>query len=232
MEEQEIIGKNILLIIPHPDDETFIAGGTIYKNQRLGGKTSIVCASLGERGTLYLPHKMTKKELMNARKKEIEMVAKYLKVNNLFTFKFPDGELNLYKKEIFNRALKIADKLNPDLIISFDKFGLSGHRDHIAISKISKKICRKLKISFYTATISPKISPRFGEVVKNRKRGNHYKKKIKYSKPDVKIKINPDVKLKAFSFYKTQGADKDTFRGMPESFEKEILKAEYFTKQI
>ena len=65
------LGKKILVITAHPDDESFFAAGTIYKNQRLGGKTFLICGTAGEKGSGHLKKKLTEKQLAAMRKKEL-----------------------------------------------------------------------------------------------------------------------------------------------------------------
>jgi LmbE family N-acetylglucosaminyl deacetylase len=42
--------KNLLFIAAHPDDETFVAGGTIAKCVSEGGTVTLACGTRGERG--------------------------------------------------------------------------------------------------------------------------------------------------------------------------------------
>ena len=40
----------LLFLLAHPDDETFIAGGTIAKYAAAGVEVGVICATRGERG--------------------------------------------------------------------------------------------------------------------------------------------------------------------------------------
>ena len=42
--------KRILIIMAHPDDETFSVGGTIAKYVKAGSEVSLLCATRGEAG--------------------------------------------------------------------------------------------------------------------------------------------------------------------------------------
>jgi len=54
MPEAVFLGSKILVFTAHPDDESYLAAGTIYENTRRGGKTFLVCATGGELGSAHL----------------------------------------------------------------------------------------------------------------------------------------------------------------------------------
>src|SRR5438105_5647938 len=41
----------LLFVLAHPDDETFLAGGTIAKYAQAGVRVAVVCGTRGERGS-------------------------------------------------------------------------------------------------------------------------------------------------------------------------------------
>ena len=47
---QELRGRRLMAIVAHPDDETAGLGSTFAYYSRLGVSTSLVMATLGERG--------------------------------------------------------------------------------------------------------------------------------------------------------------------------------------
>lgn len=229
--EKNILGKHILAIFAHPDDEAFTIAGTAYKNKQNKGKTTLICATLGEQGNLHLKKPLTKNELKRVRKKELEKATKIMKIDRLHILNLPDSKLKDNKTKFYNKALKIINKNDmPDLIISFDKYGITGHKDHISSHIVSKKISKKLKLPLYSVAVSPKRAKNFAKKIKQRKRHeSFYKKQIKHPKPDIKIKINRDIKRKALNSYKSQGV-KVFFKKMSRQNIKEIMNYEYFKK--
>lgn len=86
-----------------------------------------------ELGNLHLEKPLTKKELKRIRKKELEKATKIMKIDHLHILNLPDSKLKDNKTKFYNKALKIINKNDmPDLIISFDKYGITGHNDHIS----------------------------------------------------------------------------------------------------
>ena len=103
--KSSFLGKHILVITSHPDDESFLCAGTIYKNFEAGGKTYLACATLGENGMLHLRRPIAKKVLKSSRKKELQLAAKFLHISKLYSFNFPDGGLRKKEKEYYDECL-------------------------------------------------------------------------------------------------------------------------------
>ncbi len=45
------LGKKIFMITAHPEDESYVAAGTLHKNIEAGGGNALVCATPGPSGT-------------------------------------------------------------------------------------------------------------------------------------------------------------------------------------
>src|SRR5262245_7974418 len=88
-----ILGKKILFVTAHPDDERYGAAGTILRNHEAGGITYVACATFGERGRSHLKRKATHRQLKALRKKELVAASKYLKVSELLMPGLPDTGL-------------------------------------------------------------------------------------------------------------------------------------------
>lgn len=132
--------KTIVGIFAHPDDETFIAGGTFAKLSK-NNDVYLLCATKGEIGQNF-----TKKgNLPEIRAKELQEAAKIIGIKKVYFLGFIDGTLSnaLYHK----LALKITThlkKLKPEIIITFEPQGISGHIDHITVSMVVSFVFWKL----------------------------------------------------------------------------------------
>lgn len=138
-----ISGKTIVGVFAHPDDETFGPSGTLAK---LAAKNDvyIITATSGEQGENHRTRK-SKRTIAEIRRDELRCAAKIIGVKKVYFLGFADGTLsnNLYH-EI---AAKIEDrlkKLKPEILITMDKNGVSGHIDHITISMVTTFVFRKL----------------------------------------------------------------------------------------
>jgi len=225
---KNFLGKKILFITAHPDDESYVAAGTIYKNYKVGGKNILLCASLGEKGKSHLKKPLTVAQLKIVREKELRSACKLLHIESLLILGLPDGKLGKSKSMITKRGLKFAIKHKPEIIISFGPDGISGHYDHITIGEAARQIAKKLKIPFITFALPPKLSKSAIKWLKLRRVNKHYKSVIKFNKPTIKVKIDPRIKQKALRFHKSQMDDKSAFTGFPVYAVRELMNNEYF----
>ncbi|XOU94735.1 MAG: PIG-L deacetylase family protein [Candidatus Kerfeldbacteria bacterium] len=225
---KNFLGNKILILTAHPDDESYVAAGTIFKNYQGGGSTILVCASYGEKGTSHLKKKLSVNKFKKVRNQELLKAAKVLHIDPVHIIGVPDGQVESNKKKVFNYFLKYAEKCNPQIIISFNKDGISGHHDHIAVGEVAKKVANKIKIPFASFSLPPKVQKEAIKYLKTRRTAGHYANKVNYIKPNFRIKINRSIKKKAIQCHQSQLDGNKAFTGFPDFAVKELLKAEYF----
>lgn len=230
---RNILNKHIAFIIAHPDDETLLAGGTIYENYILGGKNSIFCATLGEKGTSYLSKEYTVDEIKLLRKNEILNVGKYLGMHNIELADFIDGEIEKNIDILKDSVLKFINVHKPDILISFNEYGFTGHSDHIAISQITKEIANNLNLPFFTFSKPPhEIYPDFNNhLLKKRKNGSYLEDNKIHKKPNIKITVNPKTKLEALKLYVSQFEGLNPYNVFTNEIADHILNNEYFSPE-
>jgi LmbE family N-acetylglucosaminyl deacetylase len=222
------LGKNILIIIAHPDDESFLATGLIYGNHQAGGDTTLLCATLGEKGKYHMPHPISATDLKRLRRQELIRVSKFLRVSKLKILNLPDGSLAQHKPELFREVQVITQKMSPDIIVSFGPDGITGHKDHIAAYQIATKLSQKLSIPLLKFALPPKVIPTASRWLAIRRKNNHYVNDIAYAKPNLKIKTSPKRKLAALKMHRSQFGNKGPLYNFPPKLRPEILSAEYF----
>lgn len=133
--------KKLLAIFPHPDDESFVAGGLFQVSKDLDIKTYLLCLTKGERGKNGLKIGNLKK----IREKELIKAKDILKIDELISWKFPDACLRKSKKMWVNKTKDVIEKIKPDIIVTLDHSGITGHPDHIVSCHEILKIIKKLK---------------------------------------------------------------------------------------
>ena len=228
---KSILGKRILVVTAHPDDESYTAAGTILKNHAAGGTTYVACATFGEKGKSHVQRKVTAAELKRIRKKELLAVSKFLKISKLLMPGLPDAELgqkshqDAFRKKLF----PFAAKHRPDLIISFGAYGISGHIDHISVGKIAQAVAKELKIPFFTFAAPPELHKSLEQLKKRRKHGK-YVQRLKRQPHDIEIRVNPAKKLKALRLHKSQHDQEGPMADFPEKTIRQVLTREYFSK--
>lgn len=127
--------KTIVCVFAHPDDEAFGPSGTINKLAKQND-VYILCATKGQAG---LDSRSEASEALGKKRaQELQESAKILGVKQVYFLGFRDGMLsnNLYHK----LAAKIqthVEKLKPNMLITFEPQGISGHIDHITVSMVT-----------------------------------------------------------------------------------------------
>ncbi len=134
--------KPIVGVFAHPDDEAFGPSGTLAKFAEEGRDVYIICVTRGEAGQ-NLSDKT--QDLQDIREEELQKSAKELGVKEVFFLDFKDGTLsnNLYH-EVANKLQEQLEKLEPEVLITLEPHGVSGHLDHIAVSFITTYVFKRL----------------------------------------------------------------------------------------
>lgn len=124
--------KQMLVILAHPDDESYGLGGTISKFVHQGVNVTLLCATRGEAGIPGTDAQQTG----YIRENEFRRAA-YLLGINAHILGFIDGELaKTDPQKLLDSILPWIDLIKPQIIITFGPDGVSGHPDHVTISKI------------------------------------------------------------------------------------------------
>ena len=154
MQKVPFLGKRILVLTAHPDDEG-IAAGTMYANYRAGGETFLICATSGEKGKSHLKRHVTDAALKRIRRDELLRAARVLHIKKVFFLGLPDAGLRENAKKLFAKSSAVVKRVKPEQMLSFGPDGMSGHWDHITVGKVALRIARRLKIPLAAATVSP-----------------------------------------------------------------------------
>jgi len=139
----EISGKIIVGFFAHPDDETFGPGGTIallaQKND-----VYVICTTSGQQGENNLSTH-SEKSISEIRQEELKRASSIIGVKEVFFLGFEDGRLcNKDYHEIASQVTEILNTLEPEILITFENRGVSGHIDHITISMIASYVFHRL----------------------------------------------------------------------------------------
>ncbi len=227
-----LLGKRILAIFAHPDDEAYLVSGTANSNQKAGGKTSIICATLGEKGSSHLQKKISPAKLKALRKMELLAATKHANATKLYILNFPDGQVHQYQKKFMVQCDQVLKKELSEVIISFGPDGYTGHRDHIACWKVASALAKKYRMPLYIATVPPKLINHMHKWLMPKRVNPHYDDICDYCRPTVKIPTSPGFKRRVLSHYPSQVDLKNPYGDAPASAVKELFAAEYFARIV
>jgi LmbE family N-acetylglucosaminyl deacetylase len=125
--------KSLLVILPHPDDESFPMGGTLAKYAAVGVEITLICATLGEMG---IPD-IEPAQAAIIREKELRAAASVLGIHKVQFMRYQDGSLaNVDTENFISYLMNAMRRLSPQAVITFGPDGISGHPDHVAISRL------------------------------------------------------------------------------------------------
>jgi len=125
--------ESLLVILPHPDDESFPMGGTLAKYAAEGVEITLICATLGELG---IPD-IEPAQAAIIREKELRAAASVLGIHKVQFMRYQDGSLaNVDTENFISYLMNAMRRLSPQVVITFGPDGISGHPDHIAISRL------------------------------------------------------------------------------------------------
>jgi N-acetylglucosamine malate deacetylase 2 len=125
--------KKIMMIFPHPDDESFACGGTFALCRERGQETCLICVTSGCKGRSGSYAIPCGEQLARHREEELERAAEVLGISRLELFRYPDGTLaTVDSGELAEKILHVILDWKPGVIITFPPDGVTGHPDHIA----------------------------------------------------------------------------------------------------
>ncbi len=134
----------VLVLAPHPDDETLGCGGTIAKLARSGRYVCVLVISTGGAVNVKVEN------LVDIRRSEAYKAYEILGVKESLFRDFPDGELYKHYDEVKESLRSVIKSYKPDIIFSPSITDL--HPDHVTTSKITLSLLKEFnsfKVAFY-----------------------------------------------------------------------------------
>lgn len=131
MENQLPVWRRVLVVVAHPDDESFGLGGVIGRLVDDGAEVHVLCLTAGEASTLGAAP-----DLARTRALELEAAAELLGCRTTALLGHPDGGLRGREDELFADIERAIDATAPDGLLVFAvEGGVTGHPDHEAASR-------------------------------------------------------------------------------------------------
>jgi LmbE family N-acetylglucosaminyl deacetylase len=155
--------RTLLLIFAHPDDETFLAGGSVCKYASEGARVVLVTATRGESGKVGEPPLCTQEELPAVREGELRRAAAILGIAEVHLLDYRDRDLAAAPPErIREQLVTFIRTCRPSVVVSFNPDGGNLHADHVAISRFAADaISASADRRWYPASGPPHAAGRF-----------------------------------------------------------------------
>lgn len=126
--------RHLLVVFPHPDDETFACGGTIASHAAAGTPVTYLCATRGEMGRrMGKPAFATRESLPLLREQELRQACAALGIADLRLLGICDKTVEfLDPAALAARIGAVIDEVRPSLVLTFHPVH-GGHPDHCAV---------------------------------------------------------------------------------------------------
>lgn len=229
---ENILGKKILVVVAHPDDEAFLAGGTIYANTKASGTTTLYSATLGEQGKAYVNPDITENDIKVLRKAELEKAATFLGISKIILDELSDRNLEKDLYILSQKIYKVIKDEKPEVILGFGPDGYTGHKDHSIIGETTEKIAKELNLPYFAFSHPPEsICKNFVEYLTQKRVNGSYFDNFEKVEPDVQIKVDPLIKMEVLKIYQSQFPGLDPYKIFPSDIAEHLLTQEYFRKK-
>lgn len=122
-------GQKVLVLVPHPDDESLALGGYLFMCRQNRASVRLVLISDGNR-----------RGMGGRRYEEFKAAARYLGISEseLFFWGYPDGALSLYQDQISARLHQEISGYKPDLLMY--PAICDWHQDHSVIGRLVEQV--------------------------------------------------------------------------------------------
>jgi len=133
--------ERLLLVVAHPDDESFGCGSLLAHAAAHGVETVVCCATRGEAGECASGIDLAGRSLAELREEELRAAAAILGVGRVVVLDHHDSAMDgdpqpgalvaVPTGALADEVRALVDDVRPHLVVTLD--GSDGHRDHVAI---------------------------------------------------------------------------------------------------
>jgi len=139
------LAQHVLVVFPHPDDETFGCGGTLALFAKSGVPVTYVCATLGQMGrNMGKPFFATRESLPTIREAELEKACRVIGIQNVIKLGLRDKTIEFEDPEVLiDRIERILQEVRPSLVLTHYP-GYAVHPDHNALGDVTIRALSRL----------------------------------------------------------------------------------------
>jgi LmbE family N-acetylglucosaminyl deacetylase len=158
-------GRCVVFLHAHPDDEAIFTAATMHRLARQGARVVLVTATAGELGPALRPLPAGR-TLAEVRRDELERACAALGVARLVLLGRRDSGMPGWADNAHPDALAAADVADlarrladlcaaegAEALVHYDRGGIYGHPDHVAVHRLGTAAARLAGIADYQATV-------------------------------------------------------------------------------
>ncbi len=232
----------LLVVVAHPDDETFGCGSLLLQAASDGWESTVVCATRGEAGELAPGVDLGDRSLGELREAELRAAAAVLRVGRVVLLDFTDsgmdgdppaGSLCGADPAAVTEAVRaIAAEVDPDVVISLD--ASDGHRDHSRLRDVSVAVAAERGVPAYLQALPRSLMDRWAaHMAQTRPELSVYLENADLGTPDAEVSVVLDTaahlaaREQAIALHASQTSP---FEGLPSDLRRDFLTAEHLIR--
>jgi N-acetyl-1-D-myo-inositol-2-amino-2-deoxy-alpha-D-glucopyranoside deacetylase len=146
--------RGLLAVFPHPDDESYGAGGLMALAAAAGNPVWVLCLTNGDQGgrpgEVDVDHSMDPQIRMD----ELRCACRAMGIEEPIFLGYrdsgmegwgaPEGSLaRADEEEVVGRIVEVVERLRPAAVVTFDPGGVYGHPDHVTCSVRASEAYRR-----------------------------------------------------------------------------------------
>lgn len=143
-----------LVVIAHPDDESFGLGAVVGHLVSEGTAVDVLCLTHGEASTLGAT-----RDLGIVREAELRCAAGELGVGRVTLLAFSDGRLGEVPPDELD-AIVDAQLAGAELLVVFEPGGVTGHPDHRAATASAERVAARHGLPVLEWGVAPEVAAR------------------------------------------------------------------------
>lgn len=146
--------SSALVVIAHPDDESFGLGAVVDHLVAGGTEVRVLCLTHGEASTLGATN-----DLGAVREAELQRAAEELGVRSVTLLAFADGGLADVPQDVLDAVVEthVADA---ELLVVFEPGGVTGHPDHQAATAAAERVAATRGLPVLEWGVTPEVAER------------------------------------------------------------------------
>ena len=131
----------IMIVAPHPDDETLGCGGSLFRHKKKGDEIYwLIVTGIDENFELD-------KDKTDARDNEIKIISEKYNFNKVFSLNYPTTKLDtIHMSDLIQNFSDINNQIEPEII--YIPFANDVHTDHQIISKAMQSTIKWFRYPF------------------------------------------------------------------------------------
>jgi LmbE family N-acetylglucosaminyl deacetylase len=237
----------LLVVVAHPDDETFGCGSVIASAAARGARVVVCCATRGEAGEDTSGTTSSPSELAKVREGELRAAAKVLGADEVVLLDFADSGMNgdmppnalaaVDLEDVIAPVAALIEAVQPDVVVAFDPESVNDHRDHMRIGEAATTAfmrAAKPSTRLYHWTLMRSMMDEWLGAMKVQGLLEEYVD-LELGRADDEITTIVDVthvmetRRAAIAEHRTQMSP---FTGVPPELERRILSRDFFVRAV